>query len=133
MKPIELYLSIAKEYFDTRDKKHCLFGDFAILDTREREVIYNEIEDKENEIEKYFNNDLNIDIYNIDCRIQQKVIGLMNKYFYKKILPKIQLLNITDKDIFDDSNNYNEYMKYLICLEVYNKYCKHQIKLKNNI
>ena len=63
MKPIEFYLSIAKEYFDIRDKKHYLFGDFTILDTREREVIYNEIEDKENEIEKYFNNDLNIDIY----------------------------------------------------------------------
>ena len=44
-------------------KKHYLFGDFPILDTREREVIYNEIEDKENEIDKYFNNDLNIDIY----------------------------------------------------------------------
>ena len=55
----------------------------------------------------------------------------MNKYFYKKILPNIQLLNITDKDIFDDSNDYNEYIKDLICLEVYNKYCKHQIILKN--
>ena len=63
MKPVEFYLSIAKEYFNTRDKKRCLFGDFGILGTREREVIYNEIEDKENEIEKYFNNDLNIDIY----------------------------------------------------------------------
>ena len=84
MKPVEFYSSIAKQYFDTRDKKYCLFGDFAILDTRERGVIYNEIEDKENEIEKCFNNDLNIGIYNIDCRIQQKVIGLMNKYFYKK-------------------------------------------------
>ena len=63
MKPIEFYLSIAKECFDIRDKKHYLFGDFTILDTREREVIYNEIEDKENEIEKYFNNDVNIDIY----------------------------------------------------------------------
>ena len=47
----------------------------------------------------------------------------MNKYFYKKILPNTQLLNITDKDIFDDSNNYNEYMKDLICLEVHYKYC----------
>ena len=63
MKPVEFYLSIANEYFNIRDKKHYLFGDFPILDTREREVIYNEIEDKENEIEKYFNNDLNIDIY----------------------------------------------------------------------
>ena len=133
MKPIEFYLSIAKEYFDIRDKKHYLFGDFPILDTREREVIYIEIEDKENEIEKYFNNDLNIEIYIIDCKIQQKVIGLSNKYFYKKILPNIQLLNITVKDIFDDSNDYNEYIKDLICLEVYNKYCKQQIKLKNNI
>ena len=133
MKPVEFYLSIAKEYFDTRDKKHCLFGDFAILDTREREVIYDEIEDKENEIEKCFNNDLNIDIYNIDCKIQQKVTGVMNNIFIKKNLPNIQLLNITDKDIFDDSNDYNEYIKDLICLEVYNKYCKQQIKLKNNI
>ena len=132
---MEFYLAIAKEYFDVRDKKHYLFGDFTILDTREREVIYNEIEDKENEIEKYFNNDLNIDIYIyiIDCKIQQKVIGLMNKYFYKKILPNTQLLNITDRDIFDNSNDYNEYIKDLICLEVYNKYCNHQIKLKNNI
>ena len=63
MKPVEFYLSIAKEYLTIRDKKHYLFGDFPILDTREREVIYNEIEDKENEIDKYFNNDLNTDIY----------------------------------------------------------------------
>ena len=34
----------------------------------------------------------------------------MNKYFYKKILPNTQLLNITDKDIFGDSND-NEYIK----------------------
>ena len=54
----------------------------------------------------------------------------MNKYFYKKIIPNIQLLNITDRDIFDNSNDYNEYTKDLICLEVYNKYCNHQIKLK---
>ena len=53
----------------------------------------------------------------------------MNKYFYKKILPNIQLLNITDKDIFDDSND--QYVKDLICLEVYNRYCIHHIKLKN--
>ena len=56
----------------------------------------------------------------------------MNKYFYKKIIPNIQLLNITDRDIFDNSNDYNEYIKYFICLEVYNKYCIHQSKLKNN-
>ena len=56
----------------------------------------------------------------------------MNKYFYKKILPNIQLLNITDRDIFDNSNDYNEYIKDLICLEVYNKYCIHQSKLKDN-
>ena len=38
----------------------------------------------------------------------------MTKYFYKKILPNIQLLNITDRDIFDNSNDYNEYTKDLI-------------------
>ena len=54
----------------------------------------------------------------------------MNKYFYEKIIPNIQLLNITDRDIYDNSDDYNEYIKDLICLEVYNKYCKQQIKLK---
>ena len=57
----------------------------------------------------------------------------MNKYFYKKIIPNIQLLNITDGDIFDNSNDYKQYIKDLICLEVYNQYCNHQSKLKNNI
>ena len=45
----------------------------------------------------------------------------------------MELLNITDRDIFDNSNDYNEYIKDLICVEVYNQYCKQQIKIKNNI
>ena len=82
MKPFEYYLDLAKNYYDTREERKNKFGQFPCFNDDEEDE-FNELYDKEADIEFTFDNDLHLDIYKIDHDIQYKIVLLFNKYYAK--------------------------------------------------
>ena len=96
--------------------------------------IYHDLIYREKNIEKEFNNDMNIVIFKLDHYITTRFCRLYNKYFAKKIdiIEEPSLLLMYD-DFYFDPNETKQYIKDIICLKIYNIMCNKHIRVMNKI